>query len=103
MSRQLRQGPGPSDTLITPDRAGNIVGIDPHKRTLTATIVDPSGGLVASEHFRVSGDGHRALEAWAMQFGAIVRWGVEGASAWGRHTAIYLIARQRGKSDTLDF
>jgi transposase len=121
MSRQLRQGPGPSDTLITPDRAGNIVGLDPHKRTLTATIVDPSGGLVASEHFRVSGDGHRALEAWAMQFGAIVRWGVEGASAWGRHTAIYLIgrgydvrdvcpnrtfqydrARQRGKSDTLD-
>jgi transposase len=121
MSRQLKQGPGPSDTLITPDRAGNIVGIDPHKRTLTATIVDPSGGIVASEHFRVSGDGHRALEAWAKQFGAVVRWGVEGASGWGRHTAIFLIgrgydvrdvcpnrtfqhdrARQRGKSDLLD-
>ncbi|MGA2928097.1 MAG: transposase [Solirubrobacteraceae bacterium] len=52
---------------------------------------------------------------------AIVGFGVEGASAWGRHTAIFLVgrgynvrdvcpnrtaqhdrARQRGKSDTLD-
>jgi transposase len=121
MSRQVRRGPGPSSTLLTPDRAGNVVGVDPHKRTLTATVVDPRGGVVASEHFRVSGDGHRALEAWTQQFGPVVRFGVEGASAWGRHTAIFLIsrgydvrdvcpnrtahhdrARQRGKSDTLD-
>jgi hypothetical protein len=106
---------------LTPDHAGNVVGVDPHKRTLTATVADPRGGIVASEHFRVSGDGHRALEAWARQFGPIVRWGIEGASAWGRHTAIFLAgcghdvrdvcpnrtgrqdrARQRGKSDTLD-
>ena len=121
MSRNVRRGPGPSSTLVTPDRAGNVVGVDPHKRTLTATVVDPRGGVLASEHFRVSGDGHRALEAWARQFGQIVRWGIEGASAWGRHTAIFLVgrgydvrdvcpnrtgrqdrARQRGKSDTLD-
>jgi transposase len=119
--RRVRPGPGPSSTLLTPDRAGNVVGVDPHKRTLTAVIVDPRGGMVAGEHFRVSGDGHRALEAWALQFGQIVRVGVEGASAWGRHTAIFLAdrgydvrdvcpnrtarhdrARQRGKSDTLD-
>jgi transposase len=121
MSRQLRRGPGPSSTLLTPDSAGNVVGIDPHKRTLSATVVDPRGGILGSAHFHVSGDGHRALEAWARQFGPIVRFGVEGASAWGRHTAIFLIrrghdvrdvcpnrtgrhdrARQRGKSDTLD-
>ena len=119
--RRVRPGPGPSSTLITPDRAGNVIGVDPHKRTLTATIVDPRAGIVASEHFRVSGDGHRALEAWARQFGPIVRWGIEGASAFGRHTAMFLSARgydvrdvcpnrtahndrarQRGKSDTLD-
>jgi transposase len=117
----VRPGRGPSSTLITPDRAGNVVGVDPHKRTLTATVVDPRGGVVASEHFRVSGDGHRALEAWARQFGPIVRSGIEGASAFGRHTAIFLAgrgydvrdvcpnrtgrhdrARQRGKSDVLD-
>jgi transposase len=120
MSRK-RRGPGPSHVLLTPDRAGNVVGVDPHKRTLSATIVDPRGGILASAHYRVSGDGHRALEAWALQFGQIVRWGVEGASSWGRHTAVFLVgrgydvrdvcanrtprsdrARQRGKSDTLD-
>ncbi len=121
MSRQARRGPGSSSTLITPDSAGNVVGIDPHKQTLTATVIDPRGGVIASEHFRISGDGHRALDAWARQFGPIVRFGVEGASAFGRHTAIFLIgrgydvrdvcpnrtaqhdrARQRGKSDELD-
>jgi transposase len=100
---------------------GNVVGVDPHKLTLTATVLDPRGGVLAGEHFRVSGDGHRALEAWARQFGPIARWGVEGAAGWGRHTAIFLAgrdydvrdvcanrtarndrARQRGKSDTLD-
>jgi len=121
MRRATKRGPGPSHVLITPDHAGNVVGIDPHKQTLTATVADPRGGIVASEHFRVSGDGHRALEAWAKQFGAIARWGVEGAAGWGRHTAMFLTgrgydvrdvcanrtarndrARQRGKSDTLD-
>ena len=121
MRTAKKRGPGPSHLLLTPDHAGNVVGVDPHKRTLTATVVDPRGGVLASEHFRVSGDGHRALEAWARQFGPIVRWGVEGAASWGRHTAVFLIgrgydvrdvcanrtprsdrARQRGKSDTLD-
>jgi transposase len=116
-----RAGPGPSSVLITPDHAGNVVGVDPHKRTLSATVADPRGAILASEHFRVSGDGHRALEAWARQFGPIARWGIEGASSWGRHTAVFLAgrgydvrdvcpartgrqdrARQRGKSDTLD-
>lgn len=121
MRASSRRGPGPSHLLLTPDRAGNVVGVDPHKHTLTATVVDPRGGIVASAHFRVSGGGHRALEAWARQFGQIARWGVEGAAGWGRHTAVFLIgrgydvrdvcanrtprsdrARQRGKSDALD-
>src|SRR5436305_926805 len=121
VSRAKRRGPGASHLLITPDHAGNVVGVDPHKQTLTATVVDPRGGVVASEHFKVSGGGHRALEAWARQFGQIARWGVENAAGWGRHTAMFLVgrghdvrdvcanrtprqdrARQRGKSDTLD-
>ena len=121
MRRANKRGPGPSSVLITPGHAGNVVGIDPHKQTVTATVADPRGGIVASEHFKVSGGGHRALEAWARQFGPIARWGVENAAGWGRHTAIFLIgggfdvrdvcanrtprqdrARQRGKSDTLD-
>ena len=121
MAARKHRGPGPSHLLLTPDHAGNVVGIDPHKRTLTAVVVDARGGLLAGEHFRVSGDGHRALYAWARSFGPIARWGVENASGWGRHTAIFLVGRdqdvrdvcpnrtaradrgrQRGKSDTLD-
>ena len=60
MRRTQKRGPGPSHLLLTPDHAGNVVGIDPHKQTLTATVVDARGGVVASEHFRVSGGGHRA-------------------------------------------
>ena len=116
-----KRGPGPSHLLMTPDHAGNVVGIDPHKRTLSATVADARGGVLASAHFRVSGEGHRELEAWARQFGQIARWGVEGSASWGRHTAMFLTgrghdvrdvcanrtprsdrARQRGKSDTLD-
>ena len=121
MKRVKRRGPGPSHLLMTPDHAGNVVGVDPHKRTLTATVVDARGGILASAHFRVSGEGHRELEAWARQFGPIARWGIEGSASWGRHTAVFLAgrghdvrdvcanrtprsdrARQRGKSDVLD-
>jgi transposase len=121
MRRAQKRGPGPSHLLMTPDHAGNVVGIDPHKRTLTATVADARGGVLASAHFRVSGEGHRELEAWARQFGQIARWGIEGSASWGRHTAMFLAgrghdvrdvcpnrtpradrARQRGKSDTLD-
>jgi transposase len=121
MAARTHRGPGPSHLLLSPDHAGNVVGIDPHKRTLTAVVVDARGGLLAGEHFRVSGQGHRALLAWARSFGPIARWGVENASGWGRHTAVFLAgrgqdvrdvcpnrtaradrARQRGKSDSLD-
>lgn len=101
--------------------ADNIVGIDPHKSTLTASVLDQRGGLLAHAHFRVSGEGHRQLEAWAAGFGPIARWGVEGAGGLGRHTAIYLVragadvrevcptrtaerarGRSQGRSDALD-
>src|SRR4051812_35215063 len=116
-----RSGAGRSSMLVAEGRFGHVVGVDPHKRTVTAVVLDARGGIVAGEHFRVSGDGHRALEAWALSFGPVVRWGVENAGGWGRHTAIYLAGaghdvrdvcpnrtarqdhgRQRGKSDALD-
>jgi hypothetical protein len=83
MSTAKKRGPGPSHVLMTPDHAGNVVGIDPHKQTLTATVVDPRGGVVASEHFRVSGEGHRELEVWARQFGQIARLGGRGLGERG--------------------
>jgi transposase len=103
-----------------PDR-GNVFGCDPHKKTLTASVLDERGGVLGTETFRVSGDGHRAMEGWALSFGPVIRWGIEGASGLGRHTAMYLIGRghdvrdvcptrtaeqsrrrREGKSDALD-
>jgi transposase len=103
------------------DAKGNVVGIDPHKRTLSASVLDERGGLVATRHFKVSGEGHRAFEQWALGFGPVARWGVESASGIGRHTAVFLCGRghdvrdccatrtaehnrrrRQGKSDALD-
>lgn len=103
------------------DSQGNTVGIDPHKRTLSASVLDDRGGLLGTEHFNVSGDGHRALEHWALSLGPVATWGVEGAGGIGRHTAAFLCLgghdvrdvcpnrtnerakrRRDGKSDALD-
>lgn len=51
MSNCKRHGPGPSHVLLTPDRAGNVVGVDSHKRTLSASVLDARAGLLASAHF----------------------------------------------------
>jgi hypothetical protein len=67
------KGPGPSSVLIGADRAGSVVGIDPHKRTLTAIVIDGRRGVLAGEHFRVSGDGPQ-LEAWALSLGPVACW-----------------------------
>jgi transposase len=69
------------------------VGIDPHKKTLTATVLDGRGGTVATASFKVSGVGHRALVEWVASFGPVRHWGIENASGLGRHTAIFLIER----------
>lgn len=102
-------------------QVGNVVGIDPHKRSLSAAVLDHRGGLLGCRHFPVSAKGHQALETWVLSLGPVLRWGIEGASGLGRHTALYLLTRdqdvrdvcpnrtaeharhrRQGKSDTLD-
>lgn len=101
--------------------SGNVFGCDPHKRSVTASVLDERGGVLGTATFRVSGDGHRAMEAWALGFGPVARWGIEGATGLGRHTTMYLInqghdvrdvcptrtaerskQRRQGKTDALD-
>jgi transposase len=100
---------------------GNIVGVDPHRRSFTATLLDPRGGELDHAHFPNNSDGHAAAVAWATEHGPVERWGVEGASGLGRHLAQFLVAagcdvrevpphktslrqrgRHEGKSDRLD-
>jgi transposase len=119
MAKQRVTSDDPTTTVEVSD--DNDVGIDPHKKTLTATVLDCRGGTVATATFKVSGVGHRAMEQWATGFGPVRRWGIEGASSLGRHTAVFLIERghdvrdvcptrtaeqsrrrRQGKSDALD-
>jgi transposase len=102
-------------------KAGNIVGVDPHRKTFTATVLDPRGGELGHAHFPNTRDGHRSGMAWASEFGSIDRWGIEGASGLGRHLAGFLVeagcdvrdvpphktsvrqrGRHEGKTDRLD-
>ena len=66
---------------------GNIVGVDPHRKTLTATIIDARGGEIDHQNFPNTKAGHSDATAWATALGPIDRWGVEGASGLGRHLA----------------
>jgi transposase len=100
---------------------GNTVGVDPHRRTFTATVLDQRGGPVDHAHFPNTRAGHRDAISWATAHGAIDRWGVEGASGLGRRLAEVLVnhefdvrdvpphktairqrGRHEGKTDLLD-
>jgi transposase len=87
-----------SSVVPAPRRAGLevvvvIIGIDPHKRTHTASALDPdSHRVVASLQVEASLAGYRQLQRWAARF-ASRRWAVENARGLGRHLAQWLIAR----------
>jgi transposase len=106
---------------VKTEPGANDVGCDPHKNTLTVSVLDSRGGVLGTASFRVSEHGHRAMEAFVAGFGPVRRFGIEGASGLGRHTAMYLIRagydvrdvwpnrtavegrkRRQGKSDALD-
>ena len=72
---------------------GNTVGVDPHWRTFTATVLDQRGGQVDHAHFPNTRAGHRDAINWAIAHGPIERWGVEGASGLGRRLAEVLVNR----------
>ena len=100
---------------------GNVAGADPHRKTVSVTVLDERGGVLGTRHFKVSGGGHRAMWEWMQVFGAVSRFGIENATGIGRHTAMFLIERgvdvrdvcptrtaeqarrrQQGKTDELD-
>ena len=99
----------------------NVVGVDPHRRTFTAAVLDERGGLLGHEHFDNNRVGYASAAERALGLGAIQCWGVENASGLGRHLAEHLVAngfdvrdvpphrtaqrargRHEGKTDVLD-
>jgi transposase len=69
---------------------GVIIGVDPHKASCTAAVLDERGELVDQQRFASTRTGWRALRRWAKRWPER-RWAVEGASGLGRRLAQQLV------------
>jgi hypothetical protein len=58
------------------DSARHVVGgVDTHRDSNVAAVVDMNGGLLGVESFPTTADGHRGLSSWMSAFGSIERVG----------------------------
>jgi transposase len=93
-------------------------GVDTHKDTHTAAVVDSVGRVLGSAQFPATETGYAALLAWLCSFGTLVLVGIEGTGAYGAGLARHLrragvpmveidrpdrkARRWQGKSDPVD-
>lgn len=70
-----------------------LIGVDPHKSTHTATVVEPgSNRQVASIRIEATVADYRRMLKWAKRWPER-RWAIENAEGLGRHLASWLLAR----------
>ena len=94
---------------------GVFGGVDTHKRTYVAAVLDDAGRLLGTAAFDADTAGYTALLEWLRGHGSIERVGVEGTGSYGAGLARSLAAadvdvnrpnrqmrRRRGKTDTVD-
>lgn len=67
------------------------IGIDTHKATLAACVIDGLGAALDERTFPNDPEGHRALAAWAAALEP-ERIGVEGSASYGAAAARWLVA-----------
>ncbi len=97
---------------------GVIGGVDTHRDTHTAAVIDPIGRLLEHHTFPATAAGYRQLLTWMRSFGTVQDVGVEGTGAYGNGLTNYLTSqgvtvievdrpdrktrRSAGKSDPID-
>jgi transposase len=69
-----------------------IVGVDPHKKSVTIEAVDADGQVLATGRFDTTSTGYRLMTAYVAQW-PHRRWAVEGANGMGRPLAQRLLAQ----------
>jgi transposase len=95
-----------------------VGGVDTHRDTHTAAVIDQTGRMLGHQTFPATGDGYRQLLGWLRDHGTVTLVGVEGTGAYGAGLARYLhdervamvevdrpdrrSRRARGKSDPFD-
>ena len=67
------------------------IGVDPHKASHTAAVLDERGRLLGRRRIPATREGYRALRAWAQRWPQRC-WAVEGAHGVGRALAQRLVA-----------
>lgn len=71
-----------------------IGGVDTHRDSHTAAVIDMAGRLLGSAQFPASGSGYQGLLAWLRTFGIVLVLGVEGTGSYGAGLAGYLHRQQ---------
>ncbi|WP_318241602.1 IS110 family RNA-guided transposase [Cellulomonas avistercoris] len=96
-----------------------VIGVDTHKHTHTAVVVDArTGGVLAERTVSTDARGYAELLEWARAHGPAVAWALEGAGGYGAGLARHLqaagqqvleldrpvraVRRHGAKSDSLD-
>jgi transposase len=69
-----------------------IVGVDPHKKSVTIEAVDEHGTVLATGRFATDSNGHRLMFKYVRDQWPHRRWAVEGANGVGRPLAQRLLA-----------
>ncbi len=102
---------------ILAERFVHVIGVDTHKRSLTAAVLNSLGGVLESCEVPANNAGHRHLLAIAARYSGPVLWAVEGTGSYGASLTEQLVgagyavtevdrpkrpARKRGKSDEID-
>lgn len=95
-----------------------VGGVDTHKDTHTAAVIDTAGRLLGHETFPATGAGYARLLDWLASFGRLLLVGIEGTGVYGSGLAGHLrgqgvgmvevdrpdrkARRWQGKSDPVD-
>lgn len=105
-------------TILTEPTRQITVGVDTHRDTNVAAVLDDIGRVLDTASFATTSKGYQQLLEWANQFGSVDAAGVEGTGSWGtgfaRHAnqaGVRCVEvnrpnrqhrRRHGKSDTAD-
>ena len=77
---------------MTNQKLNVIGGVDTHKRTHYAAVIDDNGRLVAHREFPAHARGYAALLAWMRSQGHILAIGVESTGSFGATLTGFLVA-----------
>src|SRR2546421_8596680 len=69
---------------------GLVVGVDTHKDTHSAALVDELGGVIGSTDVAANRRGYIQLLEWARRGGSCRTWVVEGTGSYGAGLASFL-------------